>query len=93
MTINLIRKKELSFYEEGRCGGYKKPTEGINGYIVRRIWDRVVETLAFIFRNFYPVRKTVDFNRRTLSLKADGSLKPPSAQSVRERSPLTELTC
>jgi len=41
------------------------------------------------FKRFTPLEKTADFNRRSLPLKADGSLKPLSAQTVRERSSLT----
>ena len=38
--------------------------------------------------NFTPLEKVTDFNRRS-SLKANGGLKPSSAQTVRERSSLT----
>ena len=39
-----------------------------------------------------PLEKATDFNRWSLPLKADGGLKPPSAQAVRERSSLTGFT-
>ena len=54
-------------------------------------------------RGFTPLEKAADFNRRSLPLKADGGLKPPSApletdfltgsaQTVREQSSLTGFT-
>jgi prepilin-type N-terminal cleavage/methylation domain-containing protein len=41
---------------------------------------------------FTPLEKAADFNRRSTPFKADGGLKPPSAQTVRERSSLTGFT-
>ena len=39
-----------------------------------------------------PLEKAADFNRRSLPIKGDGGLKPPSPQTVRERSSLTGFT-
>lgn len=41
---------------------------------------------------FTPLEKATDFNRWSLPIKADGGIKPPSAQTVRGRSSLTGFT-
>ena len=41
---------------------------------------------------FTPLEKAADFNRRSVPLKADGGIQPPSAQTVREQSSLTGFT-
>ena len=41
---------------------------------------------------FTPLEKATDFNRWSSPIEADGGLKPPSAQTVRERSSLTGFT-
>ena len=43
-------------------------------------------------QGFTPLEKAVDLNRRSVPFKADGGIKPPSAQTVRERSSLTGFT-
>ena len=42
---------------------------------------------------FTPLEKAADFNRWSSPIEADGGLKPPSVQTVRERSSLTGFTC
>jgi prepilin-type N-terminal cleavage/methylation domain-containing protein len=43
-------------------------------------------------RGFTPLEKAADFNRRSSQIEADGGIKPPSAQTVRELSSLTGFT-
>ncbi len=48
--------------------------------------------IIFFRLPFTPLEKATDFNRWSSSLEADGGLKPPSAQAVREWSSLTGFT-
>jgi len=43
-------------------------------------------------RGFTPLEKATDFSRWSLPIEGDGGLKPPSPQTVRERSSLTGFT-
>ena len=43
--------------------------------------------------DFTPLEKATDFSRWLSPYKANGGLKPPLAQTVREQSSLTGFTC
>jgi len=73
----------------------KKPSPEISG---------ITNNISVAGICFTPLEKATDFNRWSLPLKADGGLKPPSAQTVspvrdkslngvREQSSLTGFTC
>ena len=46
----------------------------------------------FLQKVFTPLGRAADFNRRPSPIEADGGIKPPPAQTVRERSSLTGFT-
>jgi len=70
---------------------YSKEAKTVIEKLDKKIWQELIKRLDNI-DDFTPLEKAADFNQRSLSIKGDGGLKPPSPQTVRERSSLRGFT-
>ncbi|OQX53821.1 MAG: glutamate--tRNA ligase [Candidatus Omnitrophica bacterium 4484_213] len=70
---------------------YSKEAKTVIKKLDKEIWQELIKRLDNI-DDFTPLEKAVDFNRRSLPIKGDGGLKPPSPQTLRERSSPTGFT-